>query len=64
MQKALANTPMMNREMPAGISAVGNDFTYHEYLESGGVSSIGLTPAGDAKPSEDNPEGKTQNELF
>lgn len=64
MQKALANTPMMNREMPAGISAVGNDFTYYEYLESGGVSSIGLTPAGDAKPSEDNPEGKTQNELF
>lgn len=64
MQKALANTQIMNREMPAGISAVGNDFTYSEYLESGGVSSIGLTPAGDAKPSEDNPEGKTQNELF
>ncbi len=64
MQKALANTPMMNREMPAGISAVGNDFTYHEYLESGGVSSIGLTPAGDAKPTDDNTEGKTQNELF
>jgi penicillin-binding protein 1A len=64
MQKALANTPMMNREMPAGISAVGSDFTYHEYLESGGVSSIGVTPAGDAKPSEDNSEGKTQNELF
>jgi len=64
MQKALANTPMMNREMPAGISAVGSDFTYHEYLESGGVSSIGLTPAGDSKTNEDNPEGKTQNELF
>ncbi len=64
MQKALANTPMMNREMPAGISALGNDFTYHEYLESGGVSSIGLTPAGDSKTNEDNPEGKTQNELF
>jgi penicillin-binding protein 1A len=64
MQKALANTPMMNREMPAGISALGNDFTYHEYLESGGVSSIGLTPAGDAKPTDDNTEGKTQNELF
>lgn len=64
MQKALANTPMMNREMPTGISALGNDFTYHEYLESGGVSSIGLTPAGDAKPTDDNTEGKTQNELF
>lgn len=64
MQKALANTPMMNREMPAGISALGNDFTYHEYLESGGVSSIGLTPAGDAKSTDDNTEGKTQNELF
>jgi penicillin-binding protein 1A len=64
MQKALATVPIMNREIPAGITAVGSDFTYHEYIESGGVSSIGLTPSGESKPSDDNTEGKPQNELF
>jgi hypothetical protein len=56
--------PVMNREIPAGITAVGNDYTYHEYIESGGVSSIGLTSSGDSKPTDDNTEGKPQNELF
>ena len=64
MQKALATMPVMNREIPAGITAVGSDFTYHEYIESGGVSSIGLTSSGDSKPSDDSTEGKPQNELF
>ena len=64
MQKALATMPVMNREIPAGITAVGNDYTYHEYIESGGVSSIGLTSSGDSKPTDDNTEGKPQNELF
>ena len=64
MQKALATMPVMNREIPAGITAVGNDYTYHEYIESGGVSSIGLTPSGESKPSDDSTEGKPQNELF
>jgi hypothetical protein len=54
----------MNREIPAGITAVGSDFTYHEYIESGGVSSIGLTSSGDSKPTDDNTEGKPQNESF
>ena len=64
MQKALATVPSMNREMPAGISALGSDFTYHEYIESGGVSSIGLSSSGESKPADDNSEGKPQNELF
>lgn len=64
MQKALATMPMMNRETPAGITAVGNDFTYSEYIESGGVSSIGVTPSGESKPASENSEGKAQNELF
>jgi len=64
MQKALATVPIMNREMPAGISALGSDFTYHEYIESGGVSSIGLSSSGESKPADDNSEGKPQNELF
>lgn len=64
MQKALATMPVMNREMPAGISALGSDYTYHEYIESGAVTSIGVSPNGESKPTEDNPEGKTQNEIF
>jgi penicillin-binding protein 1A len=64
MQKALATVPIMNREIPAGITAVGSDFTYHEYIESGGVSSIGLTSSGDSKPTDDNTEGKPQTESF
>jgi penicillin-binding protein 1A len=64
MQKALATMPVMNREMPAGIAAVGGDFTYHEYIESGGVSSIGITTSGESKPADENSEGKPQNELF
>ena len=64
MQKALATMPVMNREIPAGITAVGSDFTYHEYIESGGVSSIGLSSSGETKPSDDSTEGKPQNELF
>jgi penicillin-binding protein 1A len=64
MQKALATMPVMNREIPAGITAVGSDFTYHEYIESGGVSSIGLTSSGESKPTDDSTEGKPQNELF
>lgn len=64
MQKALANIPVIGREIPPGISAVGNDFTYHEYTESGAVNSIGVTPAAEAKPSGENADGTTQNELF
>lgn len=71
MQKALQNVPVIEREVPPGITTHNGDLVYIEYAENGGVNAINGAaedkPAdsktGDGKPAEKREEGP-KSELF
>jgi penicillin-binding protein 1A len=62
MQKALPKLPVTLREAPAGITTHNGDLTYAEYVESGGVGSIGTSPPRE----EEKPAAQeaTKGEIF
>ena len=64
MQKALANMPTQEREVPNGIVTGGGDYLYAEYAEGGAVTALGLSPAGEAKPAAEKTDDALKNELF
>jgi penicillin-binding protein 1A len=63
MQKVLAAIPTQEREVPYGVITGGGDYLYSEYAEGGGVTSLGITPAGE-KPAAEKTDDALKNELF
>ncbi len=63
MQKALPKLPVTQREVPAGITTLNGDLIYSEYVDAGGVGSLGN---GGAQEEEKPPAEKeaTKGEIF
>ncbi len=63
MQKTLQKLPMMQREVPAGITTLNGDLIYSEYVESGGaVGSLGNGSPDEEKPPP--PKEPSKGEIF
>jgi penicillin-binding protein 1A len=64
MEKALANMPIVGRELPYGVVTNGSDFLYHEYADGSGVSSIGVAGAAEQKPVGEKTDEPAKSDLF
>jgi penicillin-binding protein 1A len=64
MQKALQGVSVQERAMPSGVTTYAGDYVYTEYADGSGVSSVGLTPSGDANGPGDKKEDEPQSEIF
>ena len=50
--------------MPAGVTTYAGDYVYTEFADGSGVSSVGLTPSGDADGAGEKKEDEPQSEIF
>jgi hypothetical protein len=64
MQKALQGESVQERAMPSGVTTYAGDYVNTEYADGSGVSSVGLTPSGDANGPGDKKEDEPQSEIF
>jgi penicillin-binding protein 1A len=76
MAKALPALPVVEREVPAGVTTHSGDFMYSEYVEGGSVNSLGgqggedkpagttLSPDAPRDSVKDVPKEGTKSEIF
>lgn len=64
MQKALPSLPVQEKPMPAGVTTYSGDYVYTEFADGSGVTSVGITPSGDAENSKEKKDEEPQSEIF
>jgi penicillin-binding protein 1A len=64
MQKALQGLPVQEKSMPEGVTTYAGDYVYTEFADGSGVTSVGLTPSGDAEKPGEKKEDEPQSEIF